>query len=152
MQQLSNDFLSGRGAMARPRVRYHRVIGCYTFTLGINLDLLQWAERMRGKKGPRNNGTDDLSSIIIRWMTLLQSIPNILPQRGVQRLQEAPTPPPTPHIPHHTPTPLRTASFVSHIKLSWQPSTLTYFFLSFFHSVEITNFPFGNLFKASLDS
>ena len=88
MQQLRNYFLSGRGAIARPRVRYHRVIGCYTFTLGINLDLLQWAERMRGKKGPRNNGTDDLSSIIIRWMTLLQSIPNILPQRGVQRLQE----------------------------------------------------------------
>ena len=148
MQQLSNDFLSGRGAMARPRVRYHRVIGCYTFTLGINLDLLQWAERMRGKKGPRNNGTDDLSSIIIRWMTLLQSIPNILPQRGVQRLQEAP-PPPYPTTP---PPPLRTASFVSHIKFSWQPSTLTYFFLSFFHSVEITNFPFGNLFKTSLDS
>ena len=93
MQQLSNDFLSGRGAMARPRVRYHRVIGCYTFTLGINLDLLQWAERMGGKKGPRNNGTDDLSSIIIRRMTLLQSIPSILPQGP-------PHTPPHPHPPY----------------------------------------------------
>ena len=50
---------------------------------------------------------------------LSQSLPNILDERGVQRLQE---PPPYPTTPLY---PLRTASLVSHTSSSWRLSKST---------------------------